>query len=71
VAPGVFRGQAFRAFAFRGPAFRRRGSWGWPVAAGLGLGWALLVITLRGVAPATPVSFGPGMAGSTSATERI
>jgi hypothetical protein len=39
VAPGVFRGQASRAFAFQGRPFRRRASF--PVAAGVGfgLGW--------------------------------
>jgi len=36
VAPGVFHGRAFRAFAFGGRPFRRRAFF--PVAAGVGFG---------------------------------
>ena len=39
VAPGVFHGRAFRAFAFGGRPFRRRAFF--PVAAGVGFGAAI------------------------------
>jgi hypothetical protein len=73
-------GSGVRVAGFRGGGLGWRrgwGGWGWPIAAGLGLGlgsWGITTIpmaaTPRRPITATPASPGPGIIGSTSATSR-